>query len=158
MSALPFWEPYGDGTSGQQGEASADSELSRRSAMPLVYTYLTDAGPSGYTSSEIEGITGLHHGIISGALSNLHRSGSIVRLKERRRRSGIYVLPMYLRDRETVPVRSNKKAGAFDDVVGRVGALIEEIGPTGSPHWDGCWKIHTPCFGEKVIGILQGRE
>lgn len=160
MNVVPIWKPYADGTSGQQGDGSLESEPSRRALMPVVYSYVASAGKIGYTSAELRNIMKQHHGKVSGALSNLHRSGSIVRLREKRGRSGIYVLPKHVDGRETVPVRSNKKAGSFEDVVERLEDLLEEIGPTGndSHHWDECWMIHTPCFGQKIIKILQGQE
>jgi len=61
---------------------------------------LFDAGYFGVTWSELADIYGWHHGQASGVLSVLHKAGKIIRLKDRRNKSAIYVLPNYINDRE----------------------------------------------------------
>lgn len=59
------------------------------------------AGISGVTVAELRDLfTGNHHGSISSALTNLHRSGRIMRLSDTRNRCKIYVLPEFLNHRE----------------------------------------------------------
>jgi hypothetical protein len=104
----PLINPYADGTTGQQGDTSRDAEPWRAQRIPLVFRLVTAAGPHGITSREAEARLNLGHGTVSGALSNLHRSGTITRLRERRDRHGVYVLPEHTQDRDTVPHRSNQ--------------------------------------------------
>lgn len=54
----------------------------------------------------------VHHGGVSGALSNLHRDGRVALLSETRpgSRSKTYVLPEYVAGRETIEPRSNRSA------------------------------------------------
>lgn len=55
---------------------------------------------SGMTWREIAEQTGWHHGQVSGALSNLHRAGYLMRLTERRDRCAVYVRPEWRQDRD----------------------------------------------------------
>jgi hypothetical protein len=71
---------------------------------------LWDAGYWGVTWSELAELYGWHHGQASGVLSVLHKAGKIVRLKARRNKSAIYVLPNYINDRE-VSERKVKTCG-----------------------------------------------
>jgi len=102
------WESYADGTSGQQREASAAAEKYRSNKQKPTLKIVEGRGPSGITVIELRDLTGWHHGKASSALSNLHRQGFIVRLKEQRNRAGIYVTPEMVQGRETVPHRSNR--------------------------------------------------
>jgi len=82
----PAWlpAPYADGTSGQQGHASADAEPERRKNILLVLPLVRDSGSRGITVAEVRRLTGWHHGQASGALSGLHLLGRVTRLTERR--------------------------------------------------------------------------
>lgn len=55
------------------------------------------------TSREVEGITGWHHGRVSGYLSGLHRKKVISRLAEKSNGYRVYVLPEYVAGRKTQP-------------------------------------------------------
>ncbi len=57
----------------------------------------------GQTWQEIAERLDLHHGQASGVLSSLHRLGTIERLDEKRNRCSVYVLPAYVKERETIP-------------------------------------------------------
>lgn len=103
--------PYGKpGTAGWSGstasrqraedEAADGTLLSRQRA---VLNILNEAGPAGQTWFEVGDFLDVHHGAVTGALSSLHKAGMVVRLKERRGRSSIYVLPQYVGGRTTVP-------------------------------------------------------
>jgi hypothetical protein len=48
-------------------------------------------------------VLAIHHGSASGTLSNLHRVGRIVRLRQVRQRCKVYVLPEFVNERETEP-------------------------------------------------------
>lgn len=67
-------------------------------------------GARGVTARELGEHMNTHHGSASGALSNLHRKGKLVRLQERRDRQSVYVLPEYVRRREQVQPRINQSS------------------------------------------------
>jgi hypothetical protein len=74
----------------------ATGKLSERQAQVL--DLLDDAGFCGLTWNDCGTLLGLHHGQISGALSNLHGCGQVFALREVRDRSHPYVHIKY-RDR-----------------------------------------------------------
>lgn len=74
----------------------ATGKLSERQAQIL--DLLDDAGFCGLTWNDCGTLLGLHHGQISGALSNLHGCGQVFALREVRDRSHPYVHTKY-RDR-----------------------------------------------------------
>lgn len=101
---------YGDGTAGHQGAASEAGEPSRRRKIVEAIAYVQGTGRRGATSLEWEEDAGLGHGAASGALSNAHRAGYLVLLRERRRGYGVYVRNRHdlVMGRDTVPHRSNR--------------------------------------------------
>lgn len=104
------WKPYSTSQqSGHQGEASEEAEPSRRRVIDIALDELRARGETGSTWQELAEQFGMHHGQASSALSNLHRTGSAVRLSERREGSGVYVTPGNVRGRLTVPYRRNLK-------------------------------------------------
>lgn len=78
-----------------------------------VYDYVKNAGPLGATTAEMrdEG-KGFHHGRVSSAATTLHKAGLLAKLAEKRKGSGVYVLPEYVADRPTVKPGSNKGRGS----------------------------------------------
>ena len=67
----------------------ASGKLSERQSQVL--DLLDGAGASGLTWNDCGTLLGLHHGQISGALSNLHGCGMVFALKQIRNRSHPYV-------------------------------------------------------------------
>lgn len=66
-----------------------------------ILRYLRRRENIGTTWKELADWYGWHHGQASGSLSNLHKGGLIVRLKDTRRdRCAVYVLPEYAGGRE----------------------------------------------------------
>lgn len=51
------------------------------------------SGIEGITNLELQEVTGKGHGATSGALSRLHASGHIFRLKEKRKKHSVYAAP-----------------------------------------------------------------
>jgi len=100
---------YADGSSGHQTDASEDSEPLRRRRQGEVYRLVVESGFEGITVQEVRSELGVHHGIASSALSNLHMDGSICKLAERRNGCGIYVLQKYINGDETIPHRRNRR-------------------------------------------------
>jgi hypothetical protein len=105
--------PYA-GTSGWKGseashdrviEDDADGTTSKRQKETLVS--LGAAGIRGLTWKELGEFYGWHAGQSSGCLSVLHLEGMVARLKERRNRCSIYVLPAFVNGRETSERKTN---------------------------------------------------
>lgn len=101
--------PYA-GTSGWSGSDTsrerveredADGTTARRQSETL--SWLGTARHLGMTVKEVSQRKDWHHGQASSALSVLHKEGRIARLKERRDRCAVYVLPEYVYGRETAP-------------------------------------------------------
>ena len=97
--------PYA-GTSGWSGSETSkaravqedtDGTTSKRQEDTLCDLY--DAGYYGLTWHELAELHGWHHGQASGVLSVLHKADLIVRLKERRGKSAVYVSPAYVKGR-----------------------------------------------------------
>lgn len=93
--------PYA-GTSGWSGsetskERAINFDQSGRTTVIQRTTLkaISQSGETGLTWKELSEITGWHHGIASGTLSVLNKTGELVRLKERRNRSSVYVHPIY---------------------------------------------------------------
>lgn len=63
----------------------------------------------GLTAAELEDALQIGHGMASSALSHLHRAERIRRVKMRRGRHEIYVLPEYVNGREESPYRPRPK-------------------------------------------------
>lgn len=64
----------------------------------------------GMTAAEFEDAENIGHGRASSALSHLHRAGHIRRIKERRQKHEVYVLPEFVQGREESPYRPRVKA------------------------------------------------
>lgn len=89
----------------EENDASGiTSEVQRR-----VFAALGDLKSEGLTALEVEFALGVGHGMASSALSHLHRAGRIRRVKMRRKRHEIYVLPEYVNGREESPYRPRLK-------------------------------------------------
>lgn len=71
----------------------------------------------GFTTQEYEFLTGLSHGKVSGAFSKMHAEGLLVRLKEKRGKHSVYVLPEWVKGRETVGYGREKKADPGQEAV-----------------------------------------
>jgi hypothetical protein len=114
--------PYG-GTSGWSGsEASHDRAVSSdqsgqtRTRQQGTVAYLRLRGAEGVTWPELGRVRGWHHGTASGVLSVLHKEGVIARLKERRDKCSIYVLPEFVNGRATSPHgRKKQRTGLSAD-------------------------------------------
>lgn len=102
--------PYGNTGSGHAGnDTSRDRQeiqdasglTGRRQKATLEAIELS--AKYGVTSAEMEDLLGVGHGQASSALSHLHRAGHIRRIKERRNKQEIYVLPEHVGDRKESP-------------------------------------------------------
>lgn len=84
------------------GDLAAPAMDTRKRQQDRVFTLVEDAGTTGLTVWELRHDTGLHHGVASGALSNLHKAGKIVRTANLRGGYSIYTTPENLAGRAVV--------------------------------------------------------
>lgn len=106
--------PYA-GTSGHSGTDTSKERAKRQDTSGAtalmqrkILELLQKQKDYGVTWDEAGHYFNLHHGTVSGALSVLHKRGYISRLKQRRNRCKIYVLPNYVQGRE-VEYQGKKK-------------------------------------------------
>jgi hypothetical protein len=93
---------------GRAAREAANGTLTRRQAEMMAL--ITEAGAFGMTWREISAKTGLHHGQVSGPLSNLHRGGLLAALSEDepggvRNNCGVYILADLAAGRLTRPFK-----------------------------------------------------
>lgn len=104
---------------------------------PVVQPGVTDIALALLRNNEGQGVTwkdlsivsGHGHGATSGALSRLHKSGQCARLKDRRERCFIYVLPEWVEDRRVSQPAVNTNTRLLDDMA----AMLRSI-PTKCQH------------------------
>jgi ribosomal protein S25 len=112
----PTMIPYGSTGSGHAGndtsrerqernDASGVTSRAQLAALKLLMEYKSE----GITAAEFEDQMGIGHGMASSALSHLHRANRVKRVKMRRKRHEIYVLPEYVNGREESPYRPRLK-------------------------------------------------
>lgn len=158
MPEIEGWYPYShDQQSGHQEEASRAAEPHRKALIPEVLNLVARSGKTGVTWVEVAEQKHFHHGQSSGALSNLHRVGRIVRLKERRGRCGVYVLPVYVDGRETVPHKSNKRR-VNRDAEFKIEAMLLELANGVDGHDGGAWQGCAACALVRALRIVRGEE
>lgn len=115
--------PYA-GTSGWSGSTTSKERAERQDndgttskRQQAVLNALADSGEAGATWNELGALLGLHHGAVSGVLSNLHRERVISRLTDRRGRSQIYILPQYVAGREVEAFRPNVSTRLLTEIL-----------------------------------------
>ena len=72
-----------------------DADGTTNKHQQFVLETLFKAGTDGHTWFEIDSLGSNHHGITSGALSALHKTGEVFMLKAKRTKSHIYVHDYY---------------------------------------------------------------
>lgn len=125
--------PYA-GTSGYSGTASSEERARTRDAsgktatvQQTVLVHVLRRGGDGITIAELRNeIPGEHHGTLSGALTALHKSGQVTRLKdERRGKCSVYVHRNCVEGRETIaPRRLKERSEELNDAVNRVAEYL----------------------------------
>lgn len=121
-----------------------------------VLNYVTNCGPDGATWYEVGDSLKIHHGQSSSALSDLHRTGSLARLRKKRKKCSVYVAPVYVNDRETEPYGRAKSVRRVDvdkmidteinEALVQIYGLMNVIKPKyPQTHFAGCWQIHPYC-------------
>lgn len=108
MGALMI--PYGTTGSGHAGndtsrerQASEDARGLTGKRQKATLEAVELAAGHGVTAAEMEDLLQVGHGQASSALSHLHRAGRIRRIKDRRNKQEIYVLPAHVGDRKESP-------------------------------------------------------
>jgi DNA-binding MarR family transcriptional regulator len=116
-------KPYA-GTSGWSGSSTSRERAERQDKdgttskrQRAVLDALNTFGEHGATWTELGSLLDLHHGSISGVLSNLHREGLLCRLKTRRGRCQIYVLPQFVGQSEIEPFRPNVSTRLLTEIL-----------------------------------------
>ena len=133
---------YG-GTEGSSGSDASHERAAREARdgtatarQRVLIDSLAEAGAEGLTWRELGTATGLHHGQVTGGLSNLHKAGLIARLTEKRGRCSVYVTPEHV-------------AGRATTAQGRRDA---ETSPVGFPYRQGTHLV----LGPGIHAILDG--
>lgn len=102
---LPYAGTSGHGSNGASKDRAiredADGTTTLRQGVTL--SFLRQKAEWGATWKELGEAMGWHAGQSSGVLSVLHKERVIVRLKNRRDRCSVYVMPEYVHGRETSP-------------------------------------------------------
>jgi hypothetical protein len=81
----------GSDTSKERAEREADDGTLAKRQREII-AFLWAQADRGATWAEVAEHLGIHHGSASGALSNLHKAGRIVRTTDRRGRSEVYMV------------------------------------------------------------------
>lgn len=105
----PYWQDNQPSSGWSGSDTSKAAEPYRLTEQNKVWLALRDAGAAGLTWAEATDVRNagkpkdehIHHGTVSGALSNLHKAGHAARLTEKRRGRKVYVLPSFIGDRDT---------------------------------------------------------
>lgn len=109
-----------DGSKGP-GESGAEPDplnaTFRSKGMNQAWNEVRRNGSYGLTVKEYRDRYAIHHGVASSHLSNLHEAGYLRKLKQRRDRCGIYVLPHFVEERPTVPHVKNSPKRLHEVIV-----------------------------------------
>lgn len=70
-----------------------ENARARQKIRGTVLNYAYERGETGVTAKELREMGLGHHGTVSGCLSNLHKSGHLVRLETKRNNYRIYLHP-----------------------------------------------------------------
>lgn len=118
--------PYA-GTSGWSGSDTSRERAERNDSSGVtayrhrrILRMLARTREHGRTVGEVERELEVGHGAASGALTALHKAGHITRVKERRNRQEVYVLPEHVDGREESPYRPNPARARLAEVEARL--------------------------------------
>ena len=84
-----------------QEQVNIVAKTEKVSLASSILDFAANAGEEGIVVVEVREQIENHHGYASGALSNLHKSGQLARLSDKRKGCKIYVLPKFVNGRET---------------------------------------------------------
>lgn len=116
-----------------------DGELSAR--QKTIRVRLATAGAEGMTWKELGEALGLHHGKVSGALSNMHALGAVFMLRTQRDRCHPYVHAMYRdwfsedeRYDEPARTRNSRRNELMTELLNTCREAVENGWSTGMQH------------------------
>ena len=113
----------GSDTSKERAEREADDGTLAKRQREII-AFLWAQADRGATWAEVVEHLGIHHGSASGALSNLHKAGRIVRTTDRRGRSEVYMIAEIA---ATLPVTlAPPRANASKKEIAEAVAVIEK--------------------------------
>lgn len=119
-----------NGTEGHNAAPASRDRATRRATdgtasrvQALILRDLERYSPT--TCHEAEARIGVSHESYTGARTNLHRTGQVVRLAERFENRHLYVLPGREGNAEVVPFRSNRRAAPVPAEVAAAAGRIE---------------------------------
>jgi hypothetical protein len=154
--------PYYDGTSsGWSGSDTSRERAERHDADGTTRgnqrRILAAAGGTrneGVTIAELrELFSAVHHGSLSGALSNLHMNGDLARLTETRGKCKVYVLPEYVNGRETELY--GRKAPALAGNEARIAATLNTV--TARHEANGSTSFNIPTAAARTLADIIAR-
>lgn len=124
--------PYA-GTSGHSGSDTSEERARRQDSdgttarrQQETIRLLDQMNLLGLTWKELAGLLNLHHGQASGVLSTLHKAGTIARLRNRRDRCHIYVLPKWIDEREVDEYRRNVTRTEIREHLATIEEMLDE--------------------------------
>lgn len=116
---IPYPGGHGSGHAGnatsRERQLAADASGMTETRQAETLRWVTAAGDEGVVVAELEQVLRVGHGQASSALSHLHRAGKVVRLKDRRNKQELYVVPDFVNGRTESPYnpRLNRKHPKF---------------------------------------------
>lgn len=156
--ALPYDGGTSSGHSGSdasaQRSARRDANGATRKVQDGVLEYVREYGVHGATIQEVrDAFPGDHHGTLSGALSNLHAKGLVVRLAVQRNGAQVYVTPDMVDGREAVAHgrRTARGRGRLTPDERAAVQRVRAIMPTGDVPGD-----HRTSLGTHTLATLLG--
>lgn len=111
---IPYPGDHGSGSAAgsdtsKERQVRNDASGITSTVQRMVYDQLGVLKSEGITALEVELGLKVGHGMASSALSHLQRAGKITRIKMRRKRHEIYVLPEWVNGRQESPYRPRNK-------------------------------------------------
>lgn len=153
--------PY-SGTSGWGGSESSRDRAEREDGngitsqrQQLTIRLLWNSGSTGLTVQELSALTGWHHGQASGALSVLQKTGNISRIRERRNRCEIYLLPQFVKEREVSEYKPKKTNSEISQIA--IESFREELNQQLTQFWHFEFKPEMPAVKvmDWVYNLIQ---
>lgn len=104
------------------GDATGETSNRQKATIDAV----RNSGSLGMTWQELSSEFAWHHGQSSGALSVLHKTGHLAKLKATRQHCGVYVAPEFINGRATVQPRTMAKA-VEETVVTKIVERVKQV-------------------------------
>lgn len=129
-----------------------DGTLSAR--QKTIRVHLATAGVRGMTWKELSDLLNIHHGSVSGALSNMHAMGAVFMLRQQRDRCHPYVHAMF-RDSFTAEERYDEPARTRNS---RRNELLTELLETCREAVENGWSASMQHAVTSVVSMLNEHD